>query len=172
VRSPASPAGDGGWQFKGIDVSLLLNFTDSVARRRPVCRGKGFTLLELLVVVAIIGVLISYVGPKYFGQVGKTQVQAAKGQLDAFSKAIDAYRLDVGRPPTNEEGLRALVSAPPGAVKWQGPYLQDAVPADPWGQPYEYKAPGSAGRDYDLTSRGRDGRSGGSGEDADIVLSR
>lgn len=130
----------------------------------------GFTMLELLVVVAIIAVLVSYVGPRYFGQVGKAQVQAARAQLDAFSKALDAYRLDVGRYPTSEQSLSALVTHPANSTRWTGPYLRGAVPSDPWGQPYQYRSPGANGREYELWSFGRDGRTGGTGEDADVAF--
>lgn len=129
--------------------------------------ARGFTLLELLVVMVIIGLLASYVAPRYFAQVGKSEVKAARAQIDAFEKAIEAYRLDVGRYPTTEQGLAALVSQPPGLAKWQGPYLKKAVPADPWGNPYLYKQPGDHG-DFDILSYGRDGRAGGRNEDADI----
>jgi general secretion pathway protein G len=130
--------------------------------------ASGFTLLELLVVIVIIGLLAAYVGPKYFAQLGKSEVTIAKAQIEAFSKALDTYRLDVGRYPTTEEGMGALLTKPPTALKWNGPYLQKAVPADPWSHPYIYRSPGSKG-DYDILSYGRDGQPGGSGEDADIT---
>jgi general secretion pathway protein G len=132
------------------------------------CGPAGFTLLELLVVVAIIGLLVGYVGPKYFGQIGKAEVKAARAQFDAIEKALDSYRLDVGRYPTTEQGLKALLSAPGGATKWAGPYLKKEVPLDPWGHAYLYKSPGEHG-DFDLVSYGRDAAPGGSGEDADIT---
>ena len=128
----------------------------------------GFTLLELLVVVAIIGLLAGYVGPKYFGQLGKAEVKAARAQLDAMEKALDQYRLDVGRYPTTELGLNALVVQPAGVAKWAGPYLKKGLPVDPWNKPYLYKAPGEHG-EVDVFSYGRDGTPGGSGEDADIT---
>ncbi len=128
----------------------------------------GFTLLELLVVVAIIGLLAGYVGPRYFGQLGKAEVKAARAQMDAISKALDAYRLDVGRYPSSALGLEALMVQPGGVVKWGGPYLKKGVPLDPWDQAYRYKSPGEHG-EFDLISLGRDGRPGGSGEDADIT---
>lgn len=127
----------------------------------------GFTLLELLVVVVIIGILAGYVGPKYFGQIGKSERQAALAQIDAFDKALDQYRLDVGRYPTTEQGLNALNLAPAGVDKWRGPYLKKAVPLDPWGNPYHYRQPGKSG-DFDLVSYGKDGQAGGSGEAEDI----
>jgi general secretion pathway protein G len=129
---------------------------------------SGFTLLELLVVVAIIGLLAGYVGPRYFAQIGKAEVKAALAQIDALQKALDQYRLDVGRYPSTEQGLAALVAKPSGASKWAGPYLRKEVPLDPWGKPYIYRNPGEHG-DFDLLSYGRDGRPGGQGEDADIV---
>lgn len=131
-------------------------------------RASGFTLLELLVVVAIIGLLAGYVGPKYFGQIGKAEVKAARAQLDALEKALDTYRLDVGRYPSSEQGLNALMVQPGGLARWGGPYLKKGVPPDPWGRPYLYKSPGEHG-DFDLYSNGRDGAPGGSGEDADIT---
>lgn len=129
---------------------------------------RGFTLLELLVVMVIIGLLAGFVAPRYFGQIGKSEVKAARAQLDALGKALDQYRLDVGRYPSTEQGLTALMVKPADEPKWTGPYLRKAVPGDPWGRPYVYRAPGEHG-DFDLLSYGRDGQPGGSGEDADIT---
>ncbi|HVY05601.1 MAG TPA: type II secretion system major pseudopilin GspG [Burkholderiales bacterium] len=130
---------------------------------------RGFTLLELLVVMVIIGLLASYVGPKYFGQIGKSEVKVARAQIDALDKALSQYRLDVGRFPATEQGLAALVAAPSGEAKWSGPYLAKAVPLDPWGRPYQYKCcPGDHG-DFDLYSLGKDGVTGGSGEQAAVT---
>lgn len=128
----------------------------------------GFTLLELLVVIVIIGLLTAIVGPRFFSQVGKTEQGAARAQIDAFAKAIDAYRLDTGRFPPTEVGLAALMAKPTGEDRWNGPYLQKAVPNDPWGRPYQYAAPGRQGHDYDVWSYGRDGRPGGQQDDADV----
>jgi general secretion pathway protein G len=127
----------------------------------------GFTLLELLVVMVIIGLLAGYVGPRYFSQIGKSEVKTARAQIDALGKALDQFRLDVGRYPSSEEGLQALNSAPAGEGRWAGPYLQKAVPMDPWGNPYQYKSPGERG-EYDLYSFGKDGQAGGQDEAADI----
>ena len=134
--------------------------------RRPVA---GFTLLELLVVVLIIGLLAGFVAPRYFGQVGKSEINVAKAQIDALEKALDQYRLDVGRYPSNELGLKALVERPPNEPKWAGPYLRKDVPLDPWGRAYVYKMPGEKGGDFDLVSFGKDGQPGGTGENADIT---
>jgi len=129
---------------------------------------SGFTLLELLVVMVILGLLASYVGPKYFGQIGKSEIKTARTQLDAFGKALDQYRLDTGHYPSNEQGLAALMSRPPSEPKWDGPYLSKKVPDDPWGKSYVYKYPGEHG-EYDLYSFGKDGQPGGSGEAADVT---
>jgi general secretion pathway protein G len=130
--------------------------------------SSGFTLLELLVVMLIIGLLAGYVAPKYFAQIGKSEVKAAKAQIDGIEKALDQYRIDVGHYPTTEQGLNALMSKPAEETKWQGPYLKKAVPADPWGNPYQYKSPGEHG-DLDLFSFGKDGQPGGTAEAADIT---
>lgn len=129
---------------------------------------NGFTLLELLVVIAIIGMLAAYVGPKYFSQVGKSQRSVAKSQVEAFARALGTYRLDVGSFPTTEEGLGALVIKPPNAGKWNGPYLDKAVPEDPWGNRYVYRSPGAKGADFDIVSYGKDGQPGGDGEASDV----
>jgi len=124
--------------------------------RRRFTQG-GFTLLELLVVIVIIGLLAGYVAPRYFSQVGKSEVQVARAQIDALEKALDQYRLDKRRYPTAEEGLAAIQ-----------PYLKKTLPNDPWGRPYIYRASGASG-DFEVVSLGRDGKTGGSGEDADIT---
>ena len=129
---------------------------------------RGFTLLELLVVMVIIGLLAGLVAPRYFDQVGKSNTKIARAQIDALEKALDQYRLDVGHYPTSEQGLIALVVKPPNTDKWEGPYLKKSVPPDPWGQPYVYKSPGGRG-DYELSSLGSDGQPGGVGEAADAT---
>jgi len=135
----------------------------------PKHRWRGFTLLELLVVILIIGLLTGIVAPRFLGQINRSETTAARAQLDAFDKALQAYRIDTGRFPSSSQGLKALVNAPADEPRWRGPYLQGDVPLDPWGMPYQYRTPGSSGRDYDLSSYGKDRAPGGSGDDADIT---
>jgi general secretion pathway protein G len=127
----------------------------------------GFTLLELLVVIVIIGLLAAYVGPKYFSQLGKSEVTVAKAQIQAFDRALDTFRLDVGRYPTTEEGLGGLITKPATAAKWNGPYLKKEIPQDPWGHVYVYRSPGSKA-EFEVLSYGKDGQPGGADENADI----
>lgn len=152
-----------------VQISPLRKGRDcDFDRLLPRQNQLAFTLLELLVVVVIIGLLASYVGPKYFSQIGKSEVTVARSQIEAFERALDSFRLDVGRYPTSEEGLDALLHRPSNAVGWNGPYLKKDVPPDPWGRPYTYRAPGTKG-DFDIVSLGKDGQPGGTGENADIV---
>ena len=131
-------------------------------------KNHGFTLLELLVVMVIIGLLAGYVGPKYFAQIGKSETKTAKAQIDSLGKALDNYRIDTGHYPSTENGLAALNAAPNGEPKWKGPYLAKKMPDDPWGKAYHYKMPGEHG-DYDLWTYGSDSSSGGKDENADVV---
>ena len=124
----------------------------------------AFTLLELLVVMVIIGLLAAYVGPRYFSQIGKSERSTAKAQIESFGKALDSYRLDTGHYPTTEQGLAALVVAPANEPKWNGSYLAKSVPADPWGRPYIYRAPGANGADFDLMSYGKSGQASAEGD--------
>ena len=129
----------------------------------------GFTLLELLVVMVIIGLLAGYVAPRYFSQIGKAEVKVARAQLDSIEKALDQYRLDTGHYPTQEQGLVAVAKKPANEPRWEGPYLKKDLPLDPWGRPFVYKIPGTRG-DFDLGSLGKDGVPGGTGEAADLQI--
>ncbi len=132
-------------------------------------KQRGFTLLELLVVLVILGLLASLVGPQVLKQVGTSKSKAAALQIEEFATALDLFHLEVGRYPTTQEGLEALVNKPGGARFWNGPYLaKKVVRDDPWGNPFEYRSPGQNGP-YDLYSLGADGRVGGDGDDADVV---
>ena len=144
------------------DKSIQIQI--SLSRRRSI---NGFTLLELLVVMVIIGLLVGYVGPRYFSQIGKSEVKAARTQIDAFEKATEQFRLDTGKFPTDEQGLNSLFVRPATEPRWQGPYLKKMPPPDPWGNPYVYRTGGSNG-DFEILSLGKDGTPGGDGDAADI----
>jgi general secretion pathway protein G len=154
--------------LQGPDGADAKGLWPRIAVRPWAPRAAGFTLLELLVVMVIIGLLAGFVAPRYFSQVGKSQVKAAKAQVDALDKAIEQFRLDMNRLPTNEEGLAALNVSPANEPNWAGPYLKKDVPKDPWGHPYVYLEPGTHNNDFDLMSYGKDGQPGGTGENADI----
>lgn len=128
----------------------------------------GFTLLELLVVLVVLGLLAGIVAPRYFSQLGRSEAKVARAQIEGLAKALDLYRLEVGRYPSSEQGLQALVSAPSDESRWTGPYLQKKVPDDPWGHAYIYRYPGE-NNEYDLLSLGKDGQPGGDGENAEIT---
>ena len=139
----------------------------SESNKRRVRRQKGFTLIELLIVMIILGLLAALVAPKMFQKVGSSKQKAAKAQIALLGTALDAYRLDVGRYPTDDEGLEALRKNP-GQDNWDGPYLPKEVPSDPWGTPYQYQSPSEHG-DYEIISMGMDKSPGGDGENEDIV---
>jgi general secretion pathway protein G len=141
-----------------------------LSRRRS---RPGFTLIEILVVIAVISLLAALVAPNVFRHVGTAKDAAAKSQVEMLGAALDAYRLDNGRYPTTEQGLTALMEEPqsdPRPNNWKGPYLRKAVPNDPWGNAYNYLCPGNnSPQGYDLLSYGADGKEGGEGDDADIT---
>ncbi len=136
--------------------------------RRSNIRDSGFTLVELLVVMVIIGLLAALVAPRFMRQEEKAKLKAARAQIELLGTALDTFRLDVGRYPTTEEGLNALSRQPPALERWDGPYLKKEVPLDPWGKPYVYSSPGQHGP-YDLLSYGADGAPGGEGDNRDIT---
>ena len=145
-------------------VSRLLGTINAGLRQQG-----GFSLIELLVVIIILGLLASLVGPRLFGRVGQSKQAAAKAQIELLGAALDQYRLDIGAYPLSQVGLEALVTNP-NLANWSGPYLKKTlVPVDPWGKPYQYKCcPGDHG-DYDIWSHGADGAPGGEGENADVT---
>lgn len=129
---------------------------------------KGFSLIELLIVMVILGMLAALVGPRMFGKVDKSKQKAAKTQIALFETSLDMYRLDMGKFPTSDQGLQALRTRPDDASKWDGPYIPKEIPVDPWGNSFIYICPGEHG-DYDIVSLGADGSEGGEGIDRDIV---
>lgn len=152
------------------DVEYKMRQAEDIQARVRTTHGKGergFTLIELLIVMIILGLLAALVAPKMFQKVGSSKQKAAKTQISMLGTALDAFRLDMGRYPSAQEGLEALRKNP-GQGPWDGPYLSKDIPPDPWGNPYVYRSPGEHG-DYDLFSMGADGQDGGDGENADIV---
>jgi general secretion pathway protein G len=136
--------------------------------RRDAFSTTGFTLVEIMIVIIIIGLIAALVAPRFFGKLSTAKQKAAKMQIEHFGTAVDAFRLDVGRYPTSEEGLKALREKPSGADSWQGPYLPKEIPLDPWGAPYVYKSPGEK-EEYEIISYGLDKAPGGTGENEDVV---
>jgi general secretion pathway protein G len=131
---------------------------------------QGFTLVEMLVVITIIGLIMGLIGPRVLNYLSESKVKAAKIQMQSFASALDLFNLDAGRYPSTAEGLAALVRRTPGVAAWNGPYLKGGnLPNDPWNNPYNYRAPGEHGS-YDIMSYGSDGQEGGSGVAADISL--
>lgn len=133
--------------------------------------ATGFTLLEMLVVLVIIGLLASLVGPRLFTKVDASKVQTAQAQVKMLKGALETLRLDIGRFPTEAEGLAILSTAPADEKvrgRWHGPYLDEALPLDPWGHPYQYSIPGANSQPFALYSLGADGKRGGQDYDADI----
>lgn len=146
---------------------MLLPDSRKFRRRRP--GEAGFTLVEILVVIAIIAMIMSLVGPRVLNYLGESKVKAAKIQIQSFSSALDLFNLDTGRYPSSSEGLTALVQSPGTIQAWNGPYLKGGlVPNDPWGKPYVYRSPGEHAP-YDIMSYGSDGQEGGTGTSADIT---
>jgi general secretion pathway protein G len=144
----------------------------SQVRRRSRPGQDGFTLVEMLVVISIIGLIMGLIGPRVLNYLSESKVKAARIQLQSFSSGLDLFYLDAGRFPSTAEGLAALVRRTPGVAAWNGPYLKGGnVPSDPWSHPYVYRSPGEHGP-YDIVSYGADGQEGGSGTSADISLEK
>lgn len=138
-------------------------------------RTRGFTLLEMLVVLVIIGLVAGLVGPRLFAKVDSSKVQTAGVQIKLLRGAVESLRMDIGSYPTTEQGLDMLVTPPTDSKlreRWKGPYLDEAVPMDPWNNPYQYRVPGEDGRPFSIVSLGADGKEGGEGIDADIGLAK
>ena len=138
-------------------------------KRRSARRGRGFTLLEILVVLVILGLMASLVGPQVFKHLSSSKTKAAQLQIQELSGALDLYRLELGSYPTTEQGLDALLTKPRNMDNWNGPYLKkNVIRKDPWGNDYQYRSPGQHG-DFDLWSLGADNREGGDGENRDVL---
>ncbi len=130
---------------------------------------RGFTLLELVVVLVILGTLAALVGPRLVGHSTEARITAAKTQIELFRQGLETFRMHAGRYPSTQEGLEALQTQPQGLANWRGPYLSRGIPKDPWGNAFVYKSPGDQGREYEIVSLGSDAQPGGSGEAADLV---
>jgi general secretion pathway protein G len=151
--------------LKGVGIFFTANKT---RERRKKVGEEGFTLVEMLVVITIIGLIMGLVGPRVLNYLSESKVKAARIQLQSFSSALDLFYLDAGRFPSSSEGLAALVQRTPGVSAWNGPYVKGgSLPNDPWNHPYLYRSPGEHGP-YDIISYGSDGQEGGSGTAADI----
>ncbi len=144
-----------------------MSDTRKEERRRRSCRG--FTLIELIVVIIILGLLAGLVVPRLFKQTERAKITTAKAQIAAIQTALGLYKLDTGTYPSTEQGLAALRTRPPGMDNWKGPYLPKEIPPDPWGHLYIYRFPGEHGEEPEIISYGADGKEGGEDEDADIV---
>jgi general secretion pathway protein G len=153
------------WLSNQLEHRILMkSLTPSLLRQ------KGFTLIELLVVLVILGMLAGLVGPRLFSNVDKSKVKTAQTQVKMLRGSLQTYRLDVGTYPNTEQGLAAMMSAPSDTKNWQGPYLEDELPKDPWGRDYQYKSPANSLQGIALYSLGADGKPGGEGLDADVGI--
>lgn len=151
----------------------MINMFSQCSTWRNKTSEKGFTLLEMLVVMVIIGLLAGLVGPRIFGKVDSSKVQTAQTQIKMLESSLSIMRLDVGQVPPQEEGLQWLINPPQDpslASLWKGPYIEGAIPLDPWNNPYQYKVPGIDNKPYSVYSFGADGKPGGEGLNADIGL--
>src|SRR5262245_58997559 len=148
---------------------MMVTNQSLTAEQMRLAAKAGFTLVEMLVVLVIISLILGLIGPRVLGYLGESRVKTARLQIESFGSALDLFYLDTGRYPTSAEGLNALVQAPSGVQIWNGPYIKGArVPTDPWGNPYQYRAPVAHMPPYEISSYGSDGREGGTGTAADI----
>jgi general secretion pathway protein G len=153
-------------------MTQALPLSTYTLRRRLQRTADGFTLIEMLVVLTIIGLIMALIGPRVLGYLAESRVKAARLQIESFSSSLDLFYLDTGRYPTTAEGLDALVQRPADVTVWNGPYLKGGrVPLDPWGNSYQYRSPADNDQPYEIVSFGSDGREGGTGDAADIVSS-
>ena len=169
-RANSGTASKGG---RGAPPKVEDTAESAPPRHHSIARRAGFTLIEVMVVIVVIGLLVGLVAPTIIERLSDAKSGTAKAQLALLGSALDTYRLDTGAYPTTAQGLEALRTAPtraPVPLAWRGPYLRKDVPADPWGRPYLYKSPGDRNASgFDLWSLGRDGKEGGKGEDADLI---
>jgi general secretion pathway protein G len=150
-------------------MMTALTASDRAKAIRHKGRDGGFTLVELLVVLVILGMIVALVTPQVLKYLGRARTDTARIEIQTLGNALDLYHIDMQRYPTQSEGLQALIEMPPGAARWNGPYLkQKKLPMDPWGRPYLYRSPGEHG-DYDLFTLGADNAPGGSGENQDVT---
>ena len=150
-----------------------MKLTNNPRFRRRAARSRGMTLIEILVVLVLIGVVLGVVGGNFIGKGEKAKADAAKIEIGQIGQTLDLYKLEVGRYPSTQEGLQALIAAPPGVANWNGPYWKKAAtPKDPWGNDYRYAAPGQNNAPYEVSSLGADGKEGGEGANKDITSSQ
>ena len=165
---PVDTVGDTWYQRFTRLTTERIHMVPASPHSRQTVNG-GFTLIEILVVIVIVGLLASIVAPNIMGKIGGAKSKTARIQVEDLSAAVDLYFLDVGNYPSTDQGLDALITAPEGIDRWDGPYLRKRkIPADPWGHPYQYRSPGEQAA-FELWSFGADGNAGGTGEDADVA---
>jgi general secretion pathway protein G len=155
------------------DMSATRHHARIIGARAAAARDRGMTLIEILVVLVLIGVVLGVVGGNFIGKGEKAKADAAKIEIGQIGQTLDLYKLEVGRYPSTQEGLQALIAAPPGVSNWNGPYWKKTTtPKDPWGNDYRYAAPGQNNAPFEISSYGADGREGGDGANKDITSSQ